>query len=232
MKVKLLNFSGHDDDWRMWRFVLFNNTAGNVSFNSDKGVSVPNLPSGTKCALVYGITLDQNNTDNYSVQFPGNRGTIASSGTNYAVSINDIMWASGQDAGDYVLYGLGETCSITVGAYNPAGAISWWRFEGANMSVCPKDIDEPDVIGVAPMASESFNSGDKVVVSVVFDEIVNSAANVSITTDFSSSAFTLAGGLGTNVLYFEGTVTNYGCSAPTTSDIIINNSANIKDMSN
>ena len=87
-------------------------------------------------------------------------------------------------------------------------------------------------MGVAPMASTTFTDGDKVVVSLVFDEIVNSADNVSITTMLSGSAFTIVGGLGTNVLYFEGTVTNNGCSTPTTGDIIINNSANIKDMCN
>lgn len=82
------------------------------------------------------------------------------------------------------------------------------------------------------MASTTFTNGDKVIVSLVFDEIVNSADNISLNTMLSGSAFTFAGGLGTNVLYFEGTVTNNGCSTPTTTDIIINNSANIKDMCN
>lgn len=110
MKVKLGNFTGKDDGWRMWRFVLFNTTTGNVSFSSSKTANVPNLPANTKCALVYGITADKNNTDNYSVQLPGTTGSIAASGTNNTVSINSVMWASGQDAGDYVLYNLNETC--------------------------------------------------------------------------------------------------------------------------
>ncbi|WP_170841411.1 InlB B-repeat-containing protein [[Clostridium] fimetarium] len=232
MKVKLVNFTGKDDGWRMYRFVLFNTIVGNVSFSSNKGTNVPNLPTNTKCALVYGITADQNNTDNYSVQLAGNAGSIAASGTSNGVSINSVLWASGQDTGAYVLYDMSETCGITVGAYNSATQNSSWWFDSASLSVCPKDVKEPSLVAVAPMASTTFTNGDKVVVSLVFDEIVNSADNVSITTPLSGSAFTLVGGLGTNVLYFEGTVTNNGCSTPTTSGITIHNSANIKDMCN
>ncbi len=80
--------------------------------------------------------------------------------------------------------------------------------------VCqPKDTTEPAWIGVAPMASTSYAPGDTVVVSLVFNEIVNSASSVSILTPYSNSPLALKGGLGTNVLYFEGTVDNYTSSA-------------------
>jgi hypothetical protein len=88
------------------------------------------------------------------------------------------------------------------------------------------------LLGVAPMASSTFNDGDKVIIALVFDEIVNSANNVSIITPLLNEPFTLKGGIGTNVLYFEGTVSGYGGTAPTKDNIIINNSENIKDMVN
>lgn len=234
MKVQLKNFSGYDDDWRMWRFVLFNNHANNVSFGSEKNsTSIPNLPTGTKSALVYGITADQNNRDNYAVDLPGYLGAITASNTSRSVSIADIKWASsGQDKGYYVLYDFSEMCGISVGAYNSAGADSWWWFTGGSLYASPKDTTEPAWIGVAPMASTSYAPGDTVVVSLVFNEIVNSASSVSILTPYSNSPLALKGGLGTNVLYFEGTVDNYTSSAPVKSDIVIQNQGNILDLCN
>lgn len=230
MKVQLRNVKGDDAGWRMWRFVLFNTSTGNVSFSSDKtSENIPNLPTGTKCALVYGITSDTNNTDNYSVLLPAGQGNLSATGTSHGVSINHIVRASGQNGTDYVSFGLNETCSITVGAYNSAPQDSSWYFNSAELYACPADTKEPEYLGAAPMANTSYKIGDRVTVALVYDEIVNSASNVSINTNLSDTAFTLAGGLGTNVLYFEGTVTN---TAATLSVTGFNNSANITDMSN
>ncbi|MEG2583967.1 MAG: InlB B-repeat-containing protein, partial [Oscillospiraceae bacterium] len=233
MKIQLRNFAGKDDGWRMWRYVLFNNHINNVSFNSNKNSAIiPNVPDGTKHALVYGITVDKNNTDTYSVSLPGNTGAITASGTSYGVSINDFKRAPGQDTGDYVLYGLNETCGISVGAYNSASADSSWYFKGASLFAAPKDIKEPTNIGIAPMASQTYNKGDEVTVSLVFDEIVCLVDGVSIKTMLSDKEFTLVGGAGTNVLYFKGTVTNINSSAPTMNDVSIIGGENIKDLSN
>jgi len=232
MKIKLSDFYGKDDGWRMYRFVLFNNHTGNATFSGSKTTSIPDLPSGTKSALVYGITEDKNNTDNYGVNLPAYAGSLAASGTSHPVSIFDIKWAGGQDGGNYVLYGFDETCGISVGAYNGASANSSWFFNSASLYAAPKDVNEPALLNVAPMANSTFNDGDKVVIALIFDEIVNSADNVSIRTTLSNNAFTLTGGIGTNVLYFEGTVSGYGATAPTKESIIIDNSDNIKDMCN
>jgi len=213
--------------------VLFNNHTGNASYTTkDRSDIVPDLPSGTKCALVYHIANNANNTDNYGVNLPAKAGKIPASGTSFEVEISDIKWASGQDKGNYVLYGFDETCGITVAAYNSALAISSWTFNSAKLYAAPKDTTEPVLLGVAPMASSTFNDGDKVVIALVFNEIVYSANNVSIITPLSDTPFALSGSIGTNVLYFEGTVKGYGSAAPTKDNIIINNIANIKDMVN
>lgn len=231
MKVRLVDFYGNDGGWIMHRFVLFNNHTGNASFDTDKTTTVPNLPKGTKSALVYGISDIGDNTDNYGVNLPANKGLVTASGTTRSVSIHDIKWAGGQDGGNYVLYGFDETCGITVGTYNAAWQISSWTFNSASLYAAPKDEKEPTWIDVAPMANSTFNDGDQVVIALVFDEIVNSANNVSITTTLSNNPFTLTGGIGTNVLYFAGTVSGSN-TAPTKEMIIINNSENIKDMCN
>jgi uncharacterized repeat protein (TIGR02543 family) len=233
MKVRLLDFYGKADGWSMDRYVLFNNHTGNAVFNADKGPIVPNVPGGTKCALIYGrTTYDYNYYENYGVDLSANKGQISAKGATKSISVHDIKWAGGQDNGNYVLYGFDETCGITVGTHHPDWAISWWTFNSAKLYAAPKDIKEPTLLDVAPMASSTFNDGDKVVIALVFDEIVNSANNVSITTPLSNNAFAYAGGIGTNVLYFEGTVSGYGGTPPTKDSIIINNSQNIKDMVN
>ena len=82
------------------------------------------------------------------------------------------------------------------------------------------------------LATTTFNNGDKVVIVLIFDEIVASADYVSVTTPLSDSAFVLQGGPGTNVLYFAGTVSGHGGYTPTKNNITVNNSTNIKDMCN
>jgi uncharacterized repeat protein (TIGR02543 family) len=232
MKIKLSDFYGKDDGWRMYRFVLFNNQAQSATFSGSKETTIPDLPSITKCALVYGVTANTNNEDNYGVNLPASAGSLSATGTSNAVSVSDVKWAAGQDGGSYVLYGFDETCAISVGAYNSAAANSSWYFNSASLYALPKDVKEPTLLNVAPMANSTFNDGDKVVIALVFDEIVNSADNVSIRTALSSNSFTLKGGIGTNVLYFEGTVSGYGGTAPTKESVIIDNSQNIKDMCN
>ncbi len=232
MKVKLADFYGNDSGWMMHRYVLFNNHTGNASFDADKGIAVPNVPKGTKCALVYGLTDSSDNYDNYGVNLPANAGPLPASGTGRSVSVFDIKRAGGQDSGDYVLYGLDETCGITAGTFNLAPQNSRWIFNSAKLYAAPKDVKEPTLLDVAPMASSTFNEGEQVVIALVFDEIVHSANNVSITTTLSNNPFTLTGGIGTNVLYFSGTVSGYGGIAPTKESITINNKENIKDMCN
>jgi uncharacterized repeat protein (TIGR02543 family) len=231
MKIRLTDFSSRDDGRRMYRFVLFNSGTGSPSFGSDKETTVPDLPSGTKAALVFGFASDVDDETVFSVNLPANAGYVSATGTSRGVKVFDIKWASGQDRGDYVLYGFDETCGISIAAYQSAIWNSEWYFRGAKISALPKDVKEPSLLAVAPMANASYNDGDKIVIALVFDEIVNSASKVSIRTTLSSNAFTLAGGLGTNVLYFEGVVSGYGGTAPTKDSIIIDNSLNIKDLS-
>ncbi|MBP3509325.1 YDG domain-containing protein [Oscillibacter sp.] len=93
------------------------------------------------------------------------------------------------------------------------------------------DNQEPQLIGIAPMAGGTYLPGDKVTVSLVFDEIVDSTnsglnSNSTITTNWGT--FTYAGGADTNVLYFTGTVPE-NVSGPIRL-IKLNCASQIKDM--
>lgn len=71
------------------------------------------------------------------------------------------------------------------------------------------DTQHPIYLGYAPITESSLTIGSRVVISLVFDEIIGSTSpGITIETPLSDTPFTLGGGLGTNVLYFEGTVTN------------------------
>ncbi len=79
------------------------------------------------------------------------------------------------------------------------------------------DTEEPVPIGIAPMAEGVYEVGDEITIAIVFNEIVDDeysaaaglSADSELTTNWSWADFKYAGGAGTNVLYFTGTVTEY-----------------------
>lgn len=131
--------------------------------------------------------------------------------------------------GDYVLFDVNEQ-NISVG-YGAAGNKSdKWATRYVKHHFQIKDEREPQLLGVAPMAGSTYKEGEKVVISLVFDEIVDSDNSRldSVTLDTSWGDFTYKGGADTNVLYFEGTVTS-GVSGQLTINSITG-AENIKDM--
>lgn len=93
-----------------------------------------------------------------------------------------------------------------------------------------QDTQEPQLLGVAPMANGSYLPGESVTVALVFDEIVDSGnstlGNVSINTSWGTLNY--SGGGDTNVLYFTGTVQDNATGNLTVQSIT--NASNIKDM--
>lgn len=231
MKVQLRNFGGADNGWRMIRHVLFNSGAVSPSYGASKNENIPLLPSGTKFALTYGISSDTNNTNNYCVVLPHPKGTISShSGTSYPVSVVDEKAAVGQDLSkDYVLYDFGEACGISIAAYNEASADSSWWYKGGELWAAPYDVKEPTYKGVAPLAQGDYKAGEKVIISLVYDEIVASQ-NLTVSGANFSGNLTYKGGIGSNVLYFEGTL-NKDCTGDNLTTGITP-SGTVNDMAN
>jgi uncharacterized repeat protein (TIGR02543 family) len=210
MGVQLRNLTAKDDGWRMYRFVLFNNVGGNVTFNKNKdSVYLPNLPSASKYGLVYGINIDKDNRDAYTVTLPAPGGTLSAVGTGYGVHVTSTLGTLGGNFGDYyVPYGKEETCSITMGAYNSASADSSYYFNAGELWAKPIDQANPKQIGTAPMAVGRYRAGDTISISVVYDEIVANHNDVTLGAieGMSLSYANYVGGEGTNVLHFVGTL--------------------------
>lgn len=106
-----------------------------------------------------------------------------------------------------------------------------FKITGITEYRCLIDTKEPQLVAVAPMAGGIYKAGDKFVVSLIFDEIVDGTnspgiGSVSVNTNWGVATYT--GGVNTNVLYFTGTVK--GDAAGSLQVTGIANSDRIKDM--
>lgn len=107
----------------------------------------------------------------------------------------------------YVKLGTGDTCYLYFGANGKNTDI--WYVDGLTSHALVYDEQEPELLGIAPMAPGIYLPGDPITVSLIFDEIVDSRNSsldgLQIVT--SAGTLTYAGGGDTNVLYFSGNVT-------------------------
>lgn len=204
MRVRM-DITGADDGWRMIRHVFFNNHTNGTTTGKNNG-SLATLPTGTKAAFVYGIMTDTNNTTNYTIGLPTPNGTISPiPAQTPGVSIFVSSYASGQSSSEYILYAFNETCGTSVAAYNSATADSSWWYKGGTLYAAPFDTKEPSMLGIAPMATGDYKVGETVTIAVVFDEIVANQNGATIS-GTNLTNLTYVGGVGSNVLYFTGTV--------------------------
>ena len=107
----------------------------------------------------------------------------------------------------YVEFGIDDTVHVW---FSSAGANQdIWHMESYTDYIKVHDVNEPQLIAIAPMAGGKYLQGDSVTVSLIFDEIVdstNSSLSSSSTITTNWGTFKYAGGADTNVLYFTGTV--------------------------
>ena len=129
----------------------------------------------------------------------------------------------------YVKLGADETSYLYFSATG-ANKDIWWINYLQTYSLLYDD-KEPQLIAVAPMAGGTYKIGDTFVVSLIFDEIVDSVnstniKNVKVNTTWGTASY--SGGADTNVLYFTGTV-----AANASGNLAVNSITNpgyIKDM--
>lgn len=124
-----------------------------------------------------------------------------------------------------------DTAKLTVGFAGSGSGDDAWKTNEVTHYLKYLDTEEPQLLGIAPMAGGSYLPGDSVTVALVFNEIVDSTnstnlGNVKIETSWGT--FSYAGGADTNVLYFTGTVADNASGALTVNSIT--NAGNIKDM--
>jgi hypothetical protein len=91
------------------------------------------------------------------------------------------------------------------------------------------DNSEPVQTGMAYMALCKYKAGDTVTITVLFNEIVNSASNVKVgaISGISAGNWQYVDGYGTNALTFTGTAT----ADFTITTTVNNNLANVKPLS-
>ena len=142
---------------------------------------------------------DKKVTDWYDYSFPASGFSINSTMTDY-------HYRSGQ-SGDALFLPL-DTEQVTVGFSACGSGSDKWATKEVKHHIQVYDAVEPQLLGIAPMAETTYKPGDRVTVSLIFDEIVDginsSLDQVSLRTSWGS--FQYAGGANTNVLYFTGTV--------------------------
>lgn len=107
-----------------------------------------------------------------------------------------------------------------------------WRADSFTDYIRINDTAEPQLVAVAPMAGGTYGIGDTFVVSLIFDEIVDSTnstlSSVSVNTTWGTAKY--SGGANTNVLYFTGTVATNASSPLKVNSIT--GASYIKDMCN
>lgn len=141
---------------------------------------------------------------------------------------------------EYIKSGYGDNTAlvfpvtqaqISIG-YSASGSGSdEWVEKEENHFIWLQDTREPQLVAVAPMAGGTYKLGDKFVVSLIFDEIVDKTnslyiSSVKVNTSWGTASY--IGGANTNVLYFEGEVASNASGKLTVNSIT--NPSYIKDM--
>ena len=168
------------------------------------------------------------NAQRDNIQFPC---TTAAEGGISGISVNFYGTENCVSSGgnQWIQFGITETAYAEFGANGLDEDDFYVNYFAPHALV--QDTVEPQLLGIAPMAGGTYKPGDKVTISLVFDEIVdsrNSSLNSLSSIETSWGIMTYAGGADTNVLYFTGTVPN---SAGTTLSLTsLNCASSIKDM--
>ena len=149
------------------------------------------------------------------------------------------IWASRENGSiytyggqKYIMFGAGETAYMHFAANGPKNDV--WRIDSITDYRLLIDTKEPQLLGVAPMAGGAYKQGDEVTISLVFDEIVDSANSNKagglggLVAKTNWGDFSYVGGADTNVLIFKGTVPANASGKITVNSIT--NAGRIKDI--
>ena len=176
---------------------------GPLEIGSKKCIDM-NTPLG--CAY-FTATWETNNNKTAAMSLPAMSGSEIK-------AVNDFInrYIAEINGKKYVEFGIDDTVHVW---FSSAGADKdIWHMESYTDYIKVYDVNEPQLIAIAPMAGGKYLQGDSVTVSLIFDEIVdstNSSLSSSSTITTNWGTFKYAGGVDTNVLYFTGTVpTNAG----------------------
>lgn len=204
-----------------------------IQISSGEGIDLSQYPyegtwKGTMDSAVYAAIFehggDKKNETYASYTFPNLNGSVP--------NLKAETWREENTyKGDgYIKFPV-DTEKLTVGFAGSGSGSDEWTTKEVTHYLKYLDTEEPQLLGVAPMADGSYLPGDSVTVALVFDEVVDSAkspnlGSVQIVTNWGT--FTYTDGADTNVLYFTGTVSDTASGTLTVESIT--NAENIKDM--
>lgn len=178
----------------------------------------------------YAVTLTHGGNgkyDTYDVYtFPSNVPKLA----NTRDAFEDEYIKSGYGDNTALVFPVTQA-QISIGYSASGSASDKWVEKEENHLIWLQDTQEPQLVAVAPMAGGTYKLGDKFVVSLIFDEIVDSQnstniKNVKVNTTWGTASY--IGGADTNVLYFEGEIA--GNASKTLTVNSITGTSYIKDM--
>lgn len=146
-------------------------------------------------------------------------------------AVNGTNAASGRrvENNKYILFDINDTAHVWFSSAGSGEDI--WYMNSYNDYTMIYDPIEPQLVAVAPMAGGTYKIGDSFIVSLIFDEIVDSTnsgtlSSVKVNTSWGTASY--VGGANTNVLYFKGTVANNASGKLTVNGFT--NPSYIKDM--
>ncbi len=142
--------------------------------------------------------------------FPDSR-TGGAENSGYPLKANGqcYAYAGSGTSHNYVKLGIKDTCYLYFSADGQKE--DEWYVDGLTSYAIVYDEREPQLIAIAPMPASTYKAGDQFVVSLIFDEIVDTTNtgntnlnSIKVHTNWGDAEYT--GGADTNVLYFTGTV--------------------------
>ncbi len=221
----IFSYKEDDDGYQLaWVANHAPKSYGPVTISKKTAIPLDNSTFGT---AKFTATWETNNGEEAKLWFPDMTGNEIKTIT--AKNVNCTMeTANGSKS---ILFRADETAYVWFSAAGD-GKDKWYMTSFTDF-VYVQDTQEPQLVAVAPMAGGTYKVGDTFVVSLIFDEIVDSANSTNISSvkiQTSWGTATYSGGANTNVLYFTGTVVE-----GSTGDLKVNSIVNptyIKDMCN
>ena len=111
-----------------------------------------------------------------------------------------------------------------------------WRYRNLNVYFKVMDNLRPGQVGMAPLALTQYKAGEQITLTVLYNEVINSASNVKFTIPscLPIKDVTYTGNTGTNALTFTATVTSDFEVTPDINNILVNQtkpvSGTVKDL--
>lgn len=120
-----------------------------------------------------------------------------------------LGWDMYDDTDGTKMAKISDTENITMKFEAEGAGTDDWQYRNIKVNTKVYDAKAPAQVGIAPLSFASYAAGDMIHFTVIYDEVINSASNLSFgSISLPVSNITYVDGVGTNVLHFVGTVSS------------------------